>query len=446
MGSNALEYKSLVKEGTKYISRLVVSYTHGAQQIFNKVQQRRAEIQRLRSQMQAEKKDTATAATVKAVVNLTEREDENGNHMNMKSMQIVDDRVNSRTANSVTIAAKKEARKLATEQVDRRVKGILKQCGITAELPVLPDDDPPSNSTYYPQPQAQPTSMITTQTTDETKNKRKRGSDRQRGSKNNRNGNKNYNRNANPNYNDNDNNNRNINDDYQDNVNNSNTSPGIAYDNDYDITSNNDGNATATHGDTEYNYSNNDDNDENNQAYEQKKVTATTIATIIATTTTTAIITTTIPVVAKVTVTAVITRQGTTTTTTTRQQVTETITIPAPTVLTETIIQTTTKTPGMATTIARPTDIITIITTTKTILDAPLTIITDTMETAPTHKAATGITTEINAYALMRTETRTLSQPLATETTLTTPITTAATIPTTIIIITKTTMATTHVG
>jgi hypothetical protein len=29
MSSNALEYKSLVKEGTKYISRLVVSYTHG---------------------------------------------------------------------------------------------------------------------------------------------------------------------------------------------------------------------------------------------------------------------------------------------------------------------------------------------------------------------------------------------------------------------------------
>jgi flagellar motor component MotA len=76
MSSNALEYKSLVKESTKYISRLVVSYTHGAQQIFDKVQKRRAEIQRLRSQMQAEKKATATAATGKAVVDLTEREDE----------------------------------------------------------------------------------------------------------------------------------------------------------------------------------------------------------------------------------------------------------------------------------------------------------------------------------------------------------------------------------
>jgi hypothetical protein len=63
MGSNALEYKSLVREGTKYISRLLVSYTHGAQQFFNKVQQRRAEIQRLRIQMQAEKKATAIAAT-----------------------------------------------------------------------------------------------------------------------------------------------------------------------------------------------------------------------------------------------------------------------------------------------------------------------------------------------------------------------------------------------
>jgi hypothetical protein len=106
MSSNALEYKSLVKEGTKYISRLVVSYTHGAQQILDKVQKRRAEIQRLRSQMQAKKKASATMATGKAVVDLTEREDENGNHMKMKIMQIVDDKVNSRTANSVTIAAK----------------------------------------------------------------------------------------------------------------------------------------------------------------------------------------------------------------------------------------------------------------------------------------------------------------------------------------------------
>jgi hypothetical protein len=118
MSSNALEYKSLVKERTKYIYRLVVSYTHGARQIFDKVQKRRAEIQRLRSQMQAKKRASATAATVKAV-DLTEREEENGNHMNMKIMQIVDDRVNSRTANSVTFAAKKEARKVATEQVDR---------------------------------------------------------------------------------------------------------------------------------------------------------------------------------------------------------------------------------------------------------------------------------------------------------------------------------------
>jgi hypothetical protein len=269
MGLNALEYKSLVKEGTKYSSRLVVSYTQGAQQIFNKVQQRRAEIQRLRSQMQAEKKATATAATGKAVVDLTEREDENGNHMNMKIMQIVDDRVNSRTANSVTIAAKKEARKVATEQVDRRVEGILKQCGITAELPVLPDGDPPSNTTYFPQQQLQPTSMITTQTTDETINKRKRGSDRQRGSRNNRNGNKNHNRNANPHHHDKNNNNRNNNNDDQEDVNNINTSPAIAYDNNFDIATDNNGNGTATHGDTEYNNNNYDDNNGNNQTYER---------------------------------------------------------------------------------------------------------------------------------------------------------------------------------
>jgi hypothetical protein len=276
--SNALEYKSLVKEGTKYISRLVVSYTHGAQQIFNKVQKRRAEFQRLRSQMQAEKKATATAATGKAVVDLTEREDENGNHMNMKIMQIMDDRVNSRTANSVTIAAKKEARKVAMEQVDRRVKGILKQCGITAELPILPDGEPPSPSTSnsYPQPpaQAQPTSMITTQNTDETKNKRKRGSDRQRGSKNNsnRNGNKNYNRNASPHYNDNNNNNRNGNDDKQDSTNNNNTSSGTAYNDNsnYGITDNNDDNNNAANGDTDYSHHNDyDDSGGNNQAYEQ---------------------------------------------------------------------------------------------------------------------------------------------------------------------------------
>jgi hypothetical protein len=183
ISSNALEYKSLVKEGTKYISHLVVSYTHDAQKKIDKFQKRRAEIQRLRSQRQAEKKATATAATGKAVVALTEREDESGNHMNMKIMHIVDDRVNSRTANNVTIAAKKEARKVAMEQVDRRVKGILKQCGITAELPLLPDGEPTSNLDYYPQPTAQPPSMIPRQNTDETTNKRKRGSDRQRGSK-----------------------------------------------------------------------------------------------------------------------------------------------------------------------------------------------------------------------------------------------------------------------
>jgi hypothetical protein len=79
MSSNALEYKSLVKEGSKYISRLVLSYTHGAQTIFDKVQKRRDEIQRLPSQMQAEKRASATAATGKAVVDLTEREDENEN-------------------------------------------------------------------------------------------------------------------------------------------------------------------------------------------------------------------------------------------------------------------------------------------------------------------------------------------------------------------------------
>jgi hypothetical protein len=64
----------------------------------------------------------------------------------MKIMQIVDDRVNSRTANSVTLAAKKEARKVATEQVDLRVKSILKQCGIKTELQALPEEEPPTDS------------------------------------------------------------------------------------------------------------------------------------------------------------------------------------------------------------------------------------------------------------------------------------------------------------
>jgi riboflavin synthase len=165
MSSNSLEYKSLVKEGTIYITRLVVSYTHGAKQIFNKVQKRRAEIQRLCSQMQAENKASATVATGKAVVDLTEREDENGNHMSMKIMQIVDDRVNSRTANSVTLAAKKEAKKVATEQVDRHVKCILKQCGIKAELQSVPEGEPPSNSNQDPVPTPTPvTAQYNTQT------------------------------------------------------------------------------------------------------------------------------------------------------------------------------------------------------------------------------------------------------------------------------------------
>jgi hypothetical protein len=125
--------------------------------------------------MQAEKKASATAATRKAAVDLTEREVENGNHMSMKIMQIVDDRVNSRTINSVTLTSKKEARKVATEQVDRRVKCILKQCGIKAELQALPEGEPPYNSNYDPEPSPSPT-PVTTQYSNEATNKRKRGS------------------------------------------------------------------------------------------------------------------------------------------------------------------------------------------------------------------------------------------------------------------------------
>jgi hypothetical protein len=189
MSSNALEYKSLVREGTRYSTRLVVSYTHGAQQIFDKVQTRRAEIQSICSQMQVEKKASATAATGKAVVDLTEREDENGNHMNMKIIQIVNDRLNSRTANSVTLAAKKEARKVATEQVDRRVKCILKQFGIKAEIQALPEGEPPSNSNQNPEPTPTP-NPVTTHYSKDASNKRKRESDRQCGSNNKKGNNK----------------------------------------------------------------------------------------------------------------------------------------------------------------------------------------------------------------------------------------------------------------
>jgi hypothetical protein len=97
MGNNAQEYKTLVQEGTKYISRLIIAYTQGIQIQFHKVQNRRAEINRLRSQMLAEKKASVTEATGKAIVDLTEKTNENGNHMEMKLVQIVDDRSLKRT-------------------------------------------------------------------------------------------------------------------------------------------------------------------------------------------------------------------------------------------------------------------------------------------------------------------------------------------------------------
>jgi hypothetical protein len=73
MGRNDLEYKTLFQEGTTYISRLVVAYTQGIQIQFDKVQNRRAYINRLRSQMLAEKKESVTEATGKAIVDLTEK-------------------------------------------------------------------------------------------------------------------------------------------------------------------------------------------------------------------------------------------------------------------------------------------------------------------------------------------------------------------------------------
>jgi hypothetical protein len=129
MGNNALEYKTLVQEGTKYISRLIIAYTQGIQIQFDKVQNRRAEINRLQSQMLVEKKVSVTEATGKAIVDLTEKTNENGNYMEMKIVQIVDDRLNERCPSSVTNAAKKEARKCAGAEINR-LTNILQKHGI----------------------------------------------------------------------------------------------------------------------------------------------------------------------------------------------------------------------------------------------------------------------------------------------------------------------------
>jgi hypothetical protein len=131
MGNNALENKTLVQEGTKHISRLIIAYTQGIQIQFNKVQNRRAEINRLRSQMLAEKKVSVTEATGKAILDLTEKENENGNNMEMKLVLIFDDRPNERCPSSVTAATKKEARKCAGEEINRLTSILKKHCIVT---------------------------------------------------------------------------------------------------------------------------------------------------------------------------------------------------------------------------------------------------------------------------------------------------------------------------
>jgi hypothetical protein len=173
MGSNALEYKTLVQEGTTYISRLIIAYTQGIQIQFDKVQKRRAEINRLQSQMLAEKKSSVTEATGKAIVDLTEKDNENGNHMEMKIFQIVDNRLNERCPSSVTAAAKKEARKCAREEINR-LTSILKRHGIVTDR----------DASNVPYPVADPKTATNKEVTDATQvaqnNKRKRGNQRQR--------------------------------------------------------------------------------------------------------------------------------------------------------------------------------------------------------------------------------------------------------------------------
>jgi hypothetical protein len=174
MGNNALEYKTLVQEGTKYISRLIIAYTQGIQIQFDKVQNRRAEINCLRSQMLAEKKVSVTDATGKAIVDLTEKTKENRNHMEMKIVQIVENRLNERCPSSATTAAKKEARKCAGAEINR-LTNILKKHGIVA------DED---TTTVQPQVTDQNTTgnnktMDTSQATQN--NKHKRVTQRQRG-------------------------------------------------------------------------------------------------------------------------------------------------------------------------------------------------------------------------------------------------------------------------
>jgi hypothetical protein len=78
VGDNALEYKNIAQEGTTNISRLIVAYTQYIQIQFDKVHNCRTEINRMCSKLITEKKSSTTEATGKAIVNITEKEDEAG--------------------------------------------------------------------------------------------------------------------------------------------------------------------------------------------------------------------------------------------------------------------------------------------------------------------------------------------------------------------------------
>jgi hypothetical protein len=61
--------------------------------------------------MIAEKKASVTKATGKAIVDLTEKDNENGNNTEMKLVQIFHHRLNERCPSIVAAAAKREAMK-----------------------------------------------------------------------------------------------------------------------------------------------------------------------------------------------------------------------------------------------------------------------------------------------------------------------------------------------
>jgi hypothetical protein len=82
--------------------------------------------------MLAETRATATTATGQAIVDLTERGNQNGNDMIIKNSQIVDDHMNELCPSNVKAAAKKEARKCVGSEIGH-LTSITKRHGINTD-------------------------------------------------------------------------------------------------------------------------------------------------------------------------------------------------------------------------------------------------------------------------------------------------------------------------